>query len=70
MGKLEDTMTRLERAVLRLERAAGRVADGDKAQHAALMAAKAEYAALSAVSDGVAARLDAAIGRLDRVLEG
>lgn len=70
MSKLEDAITRLERAVVRLERAAGRLAEGDRTQHAALVAAKADYAALSAISDGVAARLDAAIGRLDRVLEG
>jgi len=70
MGKLEDAMARLERAIARLERAADRVAQGGTSEHAALLAAQADYAALSAIGDGVAARLDAAIGRLDRVLEG
>jgi hypothetical protein len=70
MGKLEDSTARLERAVARLERAADRLAEGGKSQRAALIAAQADYAALTAISDGVASRLDAAIGRLDRVLEG
>jgi exonuclease VII small subunit len=69
MGKLEDAVARLERAIARLERAADRIAQGEKSDHAALLAAQADHAALSAISDGVAARLDAAIGRLDRVLE-
>jgi hypothetical protein len=70
MGKLEDAIARLERAIARLEQAVDRVAHDERSEQAALLAARAEYAALSAVSDGVAARLDAAIGRLDRVLEG
>jgi hypothetical protein len=70
MGKLEDAMARLERAIARLEQAADRIAQGEKSEHAALIAARGDYTTLSAISDGVAARLDAAIGRLDRVLEG
>jgi exonuclease VII small subunit len=70
MGKLEDAVKRMERAVARLEKAASRVADGDKAHHGALAAAKADYAALLDTTDSVAARLDAAILRLDRALEG
>ena len=70
MGKLEDAVKRMERAVARLEKAASRVADGDKARHGALAAAKADYAALLDTTDSVAARLDAAILRLDRALEG
>jgi hypothetical protein len=69
MGKIEDAVARLEQAVARLERAAARNAEGTAARHGALSAAKAEYAALSHVTDNVAMRLDAAIGRLDRVLE-
>lgn len=70
MGKLEDAMARLERAIARLERAADRVTQGEKSEHAALAAAQADYATLSTMNDSIAARLDAAIGRLDRVLEG
>jgi len=54
MSKLDDAVTRLERAVARLEKAAGRAGEGAKSGHAALAAAKADYAA---------------IGRLDRALE-
>ncbi len=70
MGKLDEAMRRLEGAVARLEKAAGRVADGDAARHGALAAAKADYATLLDTTDSVALRLDAAILRLDRALEG
>jgi exonuclease VII small subunit len=70
MGKLEDAVKRMERAVALLEKAASRVADGDKTRHGALAAAKADYAALLDTTDHVASRLDAVIVRLDRALEG
>jgi exonuclease VII small subunit len=70
MGKLEDAVKRLERAVARLEKALGRAADADAARHGALSAAQADYAALLETTESVAGRLDAAILRLDRALEG
>jgi adenylosuccinate lyase len=70
MGKLEDVMARLERAIARLEQTADRVIQGEKSKHAALQASQADEATLSAINESIAARLDAAIGRLDRVLEG
>jgi exonuclease VII small subunit len=70
MSKLDDAVKRLERAVARLEKAASRVADGDKTRHGALAAAQADYAALLDTTESVATRLDAAILRLDRALEG
>jgi hypothetical protein len=69
MGNLGEAVTRLERAVARLEKAAGRSGEGERTRHIALAGAKADYAALLATTDSVAARLDAAIGRLDRALE-
>jgi len=69
MGKTTEALGRLERAVARLEKAA-RLGDGEKTRNGALQAMKADYAALVATTETVAARLDAAIGRLDRVLEG
>lgn len=66
-----DALGRLERAVARLEKAASHAGQHDKTKNAAALAtAKADYAALAATTESVAARLDAAIGRLDRVLEG
>jgi exonuclease VII small subunit len=70
MSKLEDAVKRMERAVARLEKAAARVADGDKTPRGALAAAQADYAALLDTTENVATRLDAAILRLDRALEG
>lgn len=67
MSRLEDAVKRLERAVARLEKAASRAADGDNAHHSA---ATADYAQLLETTESVAARLDAAILRLDRALEG
>jgi exonuclease VII small subunit len=69
MGKLDDALKRMERAVARLEKAAVRLADGDGTRPGALAATKADYAALLATTDSVASRLDAAILRLDRALE-
>ncbi len=70
MNKLEEAMDRLERAVMRLEGSMDRVGQSDESHAAALTAAKADYAALATTTERVAARLDAAIGRLDRALEG
>ncbi len=67
MEKLEEALRRLEQSVVRLETAMRRAADG-AAVH--LAAVKADYAALADTTETVAARLDAMIGRLDRVLEG
>jgi exonuclease VII small subunit len=64
MAKLEDAVKRLERAVARLEKASGRIGDG------APLAVEADYAALLETTERVATRLDAAILRIDRVLEG
>ena len=57
MGKVQDSLTRLEEAITRLERAARRDADGVNGKDVAGI-------------DTVAKRLDAVIGRIDRVLEG
>ncbi len=70
MSRLEDAVKRLERAVARLEKAATQIGDGDAAPPGALAAAKADYAALLETTESVATRLDAAIQRLDRALEG
>ncbi len=70
MSKLEDAVDRLERAVARLEDAVNRVGESEENRLAALVAVKADYAALASTTERVAARLDAAIGRLDRALEG
>lgn len=70
MGRLDEAVKRLERAVTRLERAATRASADDATRHGALAAAKADYAALLETTETVALRLDAAILRLDRALEG
>jgi exonuclease VII small subunit len=70
MDKLDDAVRRLERAVARLEKALGRATDESAAHHGALATAKADYAALLETTESVALRLDAAILRLDRALEG
>jgi hypothetical protein len=57
MGKVQDSLTRLEEAIQRLERAARRGGDGAGAKN------------LDGI-DTVAKRLDVVIGRIDRVLEG
>jgi hypothetical protein len=66
MGKVQDALNRLEGAVALLERASGGVDEAARR----LVAAQADYDALVETTDGVAARLDVVIGRLDRVLEG
>jgi exonuclease VII small subunit len=57
LSKLEESLARLERAVARLEKSLGSDTPG------------ADYAALLATTESVAARLDGAILRLDRALE-
>jgi len=70
MERLGEAVRRLERAVARLEKAASRSAAEDATRHGALAAAQADYAALLETTESVALRLDAAILRLDRALEG
>jgi ABC-type transporter Mla subunit MlaD len=59
MTTLDDAMERLEAAIERLEQAAGKLPPR----------LKGESSVLSQTAAQVAARLDAAIGRLDRILE-
>jgi outer membrane protein TolC len=78
MTRIEEAARRLERAVERLEAASRAVQNKCRAGQAnlvevqrlssALATAKTEYAALSSVTDTVAARLDGAINRLNAVL--
>ena len=70
MAKLDEAVKRLDRAVARLEKASDGAGSGDAAHDEALALAKADYAALLETTESVAARLDAAIARLDRALEG
>jgi len=72
LSRVIEAAKRLERAVLRLEAATEHAgAPTDRAGIArALADAKAQYASLSRVTETVASRLDQAIGRIDRVLEG
>jgi exonuclease VII small subunit len=70
MSRLDEAVRHLERAIARLETAASRSADGTMAGNGAVAAAKADYSALLETTEMVASRLDAAILRLDRALEG
>ena len=70
MSRLDEAVRHLERAIARLETAASRSADGAMAGNGAVAAAKADYSALLETTEMVASRLDAAILRLDRALEG
>jgi hypothetical protein len=72
LSRVIEAAKRLERAVLRLEAAMEQAGGaGDRAGlERALVDAKAQYASLSRVTETVASRLDQAIGRLDRALEG
>jgi hypothetical protein len=65
MGKVQDALSRVEAAVARLERASLARSNGHRPG-----AAQADHAAFAEVTDSVARRLDAVIGRLDRALEG
>lgn len=58
MSKLGDAAKRLEKAIEHLERAAGKASRS-----------KNEQLVLAQTTTQVATRLDAAIGRLDRILE-
>lgn len=69
MSRLDEAVRHLERAIARLESAASQSADGPVAL-GAVAAAKADYSALLETTEMVASRLDAAILRLDRALEG
>ncbi|HKF72237.1 MAG TPA: hypothetical protein VKB68_10830 [Stellaceae bacterium] len=72
LSRVVEAAKRLERAVLRLEAAMerGRTPADPAGLELALANAKAQYASLSRVTETVASRLDQAIGRIDRVLEG
>jgi hypothetical protein len=72
LSRVVEAAKRLERAVLRLEAAIeeGSGAKDRRGLERALADAKAQYASLSQVTQTVASRLDQAIHRLDRVLEG
>jgi exonuclease VII small subunit len=70
MSRLDEAVRHLERAIARLESAASRNADRTVAGSGAVAAAKADYSALLETTEMVASRLDAAILRLDRALEG
>lgn len=65
MGKVQDALNRVEAALARLERASLAGGNGHRPG-----AAQADHAALAEITDSVARRLDAVIGRLDRALEG
>jgi hypothetical protein len=66
MVRLLEATQRLERAVSRLEAALRGRGAGDAQR---LTESQADFAALTETAQSVAARLDAAIGRLDRALE-
>ena len=71
LSRVIEAAKRLERAVLRLEAAMEHARPKDRAGlDLALAEARAQYASLSQVTETVASRLDRAIGRLDRALEG
>jgi hypothetical protein len=65
MGKVQDALSRIEAAVARLERASLAGSNGH-----ATSTAQTDHAAVAELTDSVARRLDAVIGRLDRALEG
>jgi len=72
LSRVVEAAKRLERAVLRLEAAierGGGPRDRPGFQRA-LADARAQYASLTQVTETVAIRLDQAIHRIDRVLEG
>lgn len=70
MNRLENAQKRLDAAVARLEKAMARqpVGQSTEVQIKALAAAREEQAALKAVTDTVATRLDDTIARLRRLL--
>jgi HAMP domain-containing protein len=71
MSRLEEALARLERAVARLE-AASAIGTPDAEPSAALrlVESEAEKQRLRQTADEIAARVDHALGRVARVLEG
>jgi hypothetical protein len=71
MSRLEEALERLERAVARLEaaRAAG-AADAEPSAALRLAESQAENRRLREAAGEIAARVDNALGRVGRVLEG
>lgn len=75
MSRIEEALARLADAVVRIERASANArvipnpAGADMEMAAELRQAREDYAALKGKTDGVAKRLDAAIMRLDGVLD-
>jgi hypothetical protein len=67
VAKVQEALRRLEEAVSRLELAARGAVNGDAER---LAASRADFGSLAHTTEAVAERLDAVIGRLDRVLEG
>ena len=70
MSRIEDALARLDAAVARVERASAKAepAGAGLELAAELRKTREDYAALKGRTDGVAARLDTAIGRLKGVL--
>jgi hypothetical protein len=71
MSRMSDALARLEAAMVRIEQASAKAkgSGGADLQLAAeLRKAQDDYAALKAKTDGVADRLDVAIGRLGGLL--
>jgi len=71
MSRLEEALERLERAVARLEAAnAAAAAAAEPAVALRLAETEAENRRLREAADEIAARVDNALGRVGRVLEG
>lgn len=70
MSRIETAVARLEAAVARVEKASARAESAGTGLELAaeLRQAREDYAALKGKTDGVAQRLDTAIGRLSGVL--
>ncbi|MDH5411503.1 MAG: hypothetical protein OEZ03_12190 [Alphaproteobacteria bacterium] len=70
MSRIAEALARLDAAIARIERAGAKSKSvpTDLEMAAELRRARADYAALKDKTDGVAKRLDAAIGRLGGVL--
>jgi hypothetical protein len=71
MSRLEEALERLERAVARLEAAsAGGASDVEPQAALRLTESEAENRRLREAAGEIAARVDNALGRVGRVLEG
>jgi hypothetical protein len=73
MTPIEVATERLKKAIDRLERAAARLPRGEAEQprlNFGRSSGDADPAALQKMADGIASRLDSAIGRLKLMLEG